>query len=211
MTLELFILLAQGKQGKARWFVQLLHKLEKSMQLITYPSLDALHQNAVQKISLCIENAIQTHGRAYLAVPGGNTPKPIFEMLSNVTLDWQKVTVTLTDERCIHPSLSESNAYLVKTSLLKNKASLARFVSLYDPMLSSEENLVAARNNIATLPFFDCVFLGMGEDGHIASLFPGSSALETSLMEIDENWALLNTRPPNAPYSRITLTIKTFY
>ena len=108
--------------------------------------------------------------QALLAVSGGTTPTRFFERLSLEPVDWDRVTITLADERCVPGSSERSNARLVRSHLLLNAAERARFVPLY-------------RNEgpAAALGRFDAVVLGMGSDGHTASLLPGGDTLAEAL------------------------------
>ena len=118
-------------------------------------------------------SAIAQRGQALLAVSGGNTPIPLFECLSHQTIEWEKVTITLVDERWVNDTHSDSNAKLAKDYLLKNNASVSKFIPLYNGMASpfgakSEVNQALTELHLP----FDAVILGMGDDGHTASFFP---------------------------------------
>lgn len=124
---------------------------------------------AAQAVLDQIALAIRERGRAVIAVSGGSTPGPVYDRLSNSEADWAKVTVTLVDERLVDPASPDSNERLVRERLLRGPAAAARFVPL-------------ATDQLAALPLpFDLVLLGMGGDGHTASLFPGNPALAEGL------------------------------
>ena len=133
---------------------------------------DAFNAAATEAVLTALGEAIAARGRASVAVPGGSTPGPIFDRLAEAELDWAKVSVTLVDERKVDPSSPDSNERLVRERLLKGKAAAARFVPL------TPEGIAAIG-----LPL-DLAVLGMGEDGHIASIFPGSPA-QTAALEGD--------------------------
>jgi 6-phosphogluconolactonase len=144
-----------------------------------------------------IGEALKARGRAAIAVPGGTTPGPVFDQICQADLHWSKVSITLLDERMVGLDSPDSNERLVRERLLADRAAGAAFLPLEAQALA------------ALPPPFDLVLLGMGEDGHIASLFPGSSALREGL----ESQALCidvpvgEGRPP--PQARRTLTLST--
>jgi 6-phosphogluconolactonase len=125
---------------------------------------------------------LQTEPQATLAVSGGRSPVPVFEALRDEDLDWARVVVTLVDERWVPETDPASNAALVKTHLLQGRAAAARFVPLYTGDASAEdaEATLAATFESLLLPFA-ALILGMGDDGHTASLFPASPNLTAGL------------------------------
>ena len=144
--------------------------------------------------------------RASLCVPGGTTPGPVFDTLSGVSLDWDRVDVLLNDERWVPETSDRSNTTLLKQRLLVGEAARATLVPLYVDTPTPEEGLDGLMAAVeATLPL-DVLLLGMGADMHTASLFPGADQLELGLS--DEAPTLLAMRAPNAPEPRITLSAK---
>lgn len=133
-------------------------------------------------------------GKAALAVSGGTTPVAFFEHLAREQLDWARVTVTLADDRCVPASSDRSNVRLVTEHLLQHEAKAATFLRL----------LAGQDHEIAPLLPFAAVVLGMGRDGHTASLFPGGDNLAAALAGPH----LIETmRAPGAPEPRVTLTL----
>ncbi len=157
-------------------------------------------------VSEILKQAISLNGKASIAVSGGSTPKGFFKVLSNKDIDWEKVTITLADERWVDINFDASNTRLVDENLLQNKASTAKFFHLKQGEELCDETLadlnVAANN--ALLPL-DVLILGMGEDGHTASLFPCSAQIKLAL-EVNNNNALLKVEPTTAPHQRITFS-----
>lgn len=176
-----------------------------------------LAHELAQAVADSLHRAIATRGRALLAVSGGKSPIALFAALCTQPLEWSKVLVLLVDERCVAPEHADSNAALVRTHLLREAASQATFVPLFeqlpDPLAhplddSALDNLVAQSNQqLASLPWpLDVAVLGMGEDGHTASLFPDAPGLATALVA---EGPLAWVRPATAPHARLTLTLPT--
>ena len=154
---------------------------------------DALACLLADEVATVLEGAIRDTGRAALAVPGGTTPAAFLTALGGHVLDWEAVAVTLTDERCVPADHPRSNRRLLDETLFAGPARAARFVPLDNAQALS-----------AILPLDACV-LGMGEDAHIASLFPGADRLDQALSAACATPAL-RLRAPGAPEARITLT-----
>ena len=153
-----------------------------------------------------LKNAIRQSGSASLAVSGGSTPIPLFDQLSNTPLDWSKVAVTLVDDRWVNPEQPDSNELLVKKHLLHNAAENARFIGLWQPEISAEAAVVNCHQRLSALnDRLDTVILGMGNDGHTASLFPCSNELEAAL---NSDLDCAAVKPGTAPHARMTLTPK---
>ena len=153
--------------------------------------------------------AVAARGRASLLVPGGNTPIPVFEALRNRSLTWDKVYISLTDERRVPLDDPQSNAQGVRTHLLQGRAAAAHFHPLHREGIDARADEAACGAALGMLPRpFDAVILGMGTDGHIASLFPGDPALPRALDPRTEARCAITTAP-TPPHERLSLTLAT--
>lgn len=162
-------------------------------------------------IASALRSAIAERGRASLAVSGGKSPIALFEALREQDLDWAKLSVILVDERVVPRDHADSNTALVARHLLQGAAAAARFVPFFRelPAVLSEQVLDRlaqdANERIAHLPWpLDVAVLGMGEDAHTASLFPGAPGYAHAL-ESTERLAWVT--PATAPHARLTLTL----
>ena len=150
--------------------------------------------------------AIAERGAALLIVSGGKTPERYFEALSTQPLDWTRVEITLADERRVADDSPRSNARLVRKALLRNRATVASFTPLADVRLEEGQELVAASARVANLSLpADVVVLGMGDDGHTASWFPGADGLHEA-MDRGARQLVAPIQAPGAPEPRLTLT-----
>ena len=177
-------------------------------QLTNFNSRAQLDQALAERVSKLLQKGVSENGRASLAVSGGSTPKGFFTALSNMAIEWQKITITLVDERWVDINSEASNTRLVHTKLLVNKASLATFFPLKKAGELSEDILftlqLAAKKTLLPL---DVVILGMGEDGHTASLFPCSNQITVGL-EATNDKVFLKIEPKSAPYQRISFSFR---
>ncbi|QTF91970.1 6-phosphogluconolactonase [Halomonas sp. BM-2019] len=141
---------------------------------------------------------------ALLVVSGGSTPVPFFEALAACDLPWTRVQVTLADERWVAEDAADSNARLVREHLLQGAAAAATFVPLTTGHQTPEQGAEAVAKRIDGLAWpASMVILGMGGDGHTASLFPDSQELALALAT---EASVVAVRTPSQPQPRITLS-----
>lgn len=166
-----------------------------------------LHQTLAQEIATLLQEAIDDKNFALFAVSGGSTPKPLFEQLSQTPLEWDKVIVTLVDERWVDNTHAESNEKLVKEHLLQNLAKEAKFLPLKSDAATPFECLNTCNRAFKAFQRpFDVIVLGMGTDGHTASFFPNDLNLHRALTTTEFCAA---TVPTDAPHERMTLSLHT--
>ena len=183
------------------------------MNIAPHPCPDAatLAQTLAADIAQRLRAAVTERGQALLAVSGGKSPVPLFQQLSQQALPWAQVTVLLVDERCVPPDHADSNSALVRQHLLQGQAAAARWLPFFDalPCFDADTGLpaltAAANRRLQGLPWpLDVAVLGMGEDGHTASLFPGAPGFARAIAT-DQRLAWVV--PDTAPHARISFTL----
>ena len=181
------------------------------MSLRIFENLDDLSVAAAEFFVKRSREAIETEGRFSVALAGGNTPKKLYELLAKEPyvgyIEWSRVLVFFGDERFVPPSDKDSNEGMARAALLDHVPIPAENIfpmygsgTVEEQVETYEKLLYAKLGNHATL---DLVLLGMGDDGHTASLFPGIP----ELLE-DEKLVVATTSPKGVP-QRISLTIPT--
>lgn len=166
--------------------------------LETYASSSALAQACAEAVASQLAEGLAARGRASLVATGGRSPGPVYDLLHDAPLDWAHVAVTLSDERQVDADSPDSNARLLRERLFRGPAAKAQFLPLTD----------YAEPALRKLMPFDAVMLGMGEDGHIASLIPGSPVMAQAMDP--DGQALIAESPEgfgSPPVARITLTL----
>lgn len=172
-----------------------------------YPDPATLSRALSNRIAADLSQAIAARGRASLVVSGGRSPLPLFESLRTRPLDWRRVAVALVDERWVDPHDAASNEKLVRDVLLRECAADARFTGLKNAATTPQAGAAAAWRAFDDVPRpFDVVVLGMGDDGHTASLFPDSPGLAAGLDATATPGCLAMTAP-TAPEARLTLNL----
>jgi len=175
-----------------------------TMEFCEYPDREMLALSLASRIASQLGQYLRGQDRATLCVPGGTSPAPVFETLSGADLDWDRVTVVLGDERWVDGEHKRSNSRLLRRHLLKDRAAAADYIDLYTgdatPDLATEG--LGARLT-PHLPL-TVALLGMGNDMHTASLFPGADHLEAAMAP--DAPPVMAIRAEGAEEPRITLT-----
>lgn len=157
----------------------------------------------IKSIIKSIEHLLKKQDQIILAVSGGKSPIALFKKLSGTSLPWEKIIITLVDERLTDTNSLDSNEHLVKTHLLQNKAKSAIFKGLVFPHHNITQMLANAN---AWVEQIDIAILGMGEDGHTASIFPECPEFKHAINK-KLKVAYIETNPMSAKYSRIGLNL----
>ncbi len=171
-----------------------------------YETIDELSAAVAGDVGFIIESAIDARGEALIAIPGGKTPLPIYQALAAVKLNWKRVTIVPTDDRLVPLTDERSNVRGIAQTFLAAGARVFPITSdIADYRLAGN----AANAKLGELKFpLDLAWLGMGADGHTASIFPGPD-LEDALNAPKGRHAvgvMPNPLPPEAPVARVTLT-----
>jgi 6-phosphogluconolactonase len=172
-----------------------------------YADIETLSRELATQIAKSLSVAIGARGLASLVVSGGRSPVRLFEILRAQPLDWGRVCIALADERWVGPEHAASNERLVRDVLLKDQAASARFLGLKNGAPTPDLGAVSAWETFARVPRpFDAVILGMGDDGHTASLFPGSPNLPSALNR-SAAAGCVGMWSPVAPHPRLSLNL----
>jgi len=172
-----------------------------------FPSPEELAAALAETIAAAISRRLEKDGTAAIAVSGGTTPVRFFQALSKKSLNWRAVTITLVDERWVPADSARSNAGLVQRDLLQGPAAAATFIPLADATTTPEQGKAGIEEAIRGLNLpFAAVTLGMGNDGHTASFFPGGDRLAEALNP-SAGQTVETMRAPGAGEPRVTLTL----
>jgi 6-phosphogluconolactonase len=171
----------------------------------TFADRQQLADALAEAVAADLRAGVTARGVASVAVSGGTTPAGFFQALAaRNDVPWDKVVVTLVDERWVNESSDRSNARLVRANLLQGRAALAMFVPLYQG--GEVPDVAKAAQAFASVPEpLDAAILGMGNDGHTASFFPGGDTLEAALTG---EGPVVGIDAPGAGEPRVTLTLK---
>ncbi len=171
------------------------------MILIEYKSTTDWARSVAKAVAFDLREVLKIKGEASLVVPGGSTPGPVLEILAEQELNWSNIVVIPSDERCVPSTSERSNERMIRNTLIRSKAKKSRLISLYSPdtKIDGTDEMVQS-----ALPISVC-FLGMGEDLHIASLFPDSPELPKAIARNAPN--AVRVSAPSQPEARVTLSL----
>ena len=176
------------------------------MKLIEFENTSALDRALSEKVADFLVAEIASSGSASLVVSGGRTPVGFFHLLSQQCLDWRHVSITLADERWVNADHNDSNEKLVRENLLINEARQAQFIGLKNLAKTAAQGESEAERSLLSVGRFTVVILGMGDDGHTASLFPGAATLALGL-DSDSGRTCISVTPTAAAHERMSLTL----
>jgi 6-phosphogluconolactonase len=176
-----------------------------NVNFLSFVELEEQSQHLAQTVADSLQQKINIKHCATLAVSGGSTPKRLFEILSEIDIQWQKVTISLVDDRWLSPRHEDSNQRLVEQNLLQNKANKANFISFFQPDTNAFDAISAINTKFSGYRP-DVILLGMGNDGHTASLFPCSQQITEGLSTKE---TYLAVEPTTAAYTRVSLSANT--
>lgn len=176
-----------------------------------FDTVAAMADHLAAEVSSRLRTAVEERGGALIAVSGGRFSRHLFEAMSGHRLPWPRITLVLADERWVDRDDDLSNEKLVRDHLLQGTAADARLLGLKGSGVRPEDDQAGIEATLAALPFpFDLVLLGMGDDGHTASLFPSAPADELKRALVAPDGARVAViHPPVSTVTRVTLTLPT--
>ena len=172
-------------------------------------SRDEASVAAAEHIAAALQAQLNSQDDAALIVTGGSSPARCYSELADAELEWSHVHVLLSDERWVPASDENSNEKLVRETLLTKNAEAADLVPIYSADTTAVARCLELNELLPAMPLpFACSLLGMGEDGHVASLFPDAENLTAGLDENGADWCI-PVSTAASPHPRVSLTMKT--
>jgi 6-phosphogluconolactonase len=169
-----------------------------------FNTMSALANALTQSATAILRATLDKNDKASLAIPGGRTPSAYLPRLGQQNLPWQRIFVTISDERWVDTTQEDSNERLIREYFLQYTQTPPHFISLKTTHTHPDQAIENINVRLSKLPLpFNLIILGLGEDGHIASLFPGMT------LDPDATDLCQAALPPAAPSSRISLSFRT--
>lgn len=160
---------------------------------------------AAERITQLLRKRLDNQGEASIVVSGGTSPRQCMASLAKTPLDWERVQIVLSDERWVPPDHEDSNEKLVRECLMTGAAAAARLLSVYEDGVSPAQRCDTLQDPLPLLPFA-CSLIGMGLDGHFASLFPDADQLEDGL-DVEGGHLYIPVTTAASPHPRISMTL----
>jgi len=177
------------------------------MNFIEYDSRPDAAVAAGKRIINALHRRLETDESAALVVSGGTTPAPVYGYMAHKELDWHRVHVLLSDERWVPTNHPDSNEKMLREALDRSRASYAQIPSYFAEGTSLDDRCGELDEEFAGLPLpFTSVLLGMGADGHFASLFPDAGNLQTGL-DLQSSAAFVPVGTDSSPHQRLSMTL----
>ncbi len=162
---------------------------------------------AAERIDIALQRRLASHERASVIVCGGTTPAATFDRLANKDIPWHRVDILLSDERWLPAIHQDSNEKLVRTHLLQNFATTANMLSVFAENVTPDERAGQLDQQVAELSnSYTIGLLGMGADGHFASLFPDADNLKAGI-DMNSRRTYIPITTSASPYPRISMTL----
>jgi len=173
------------------------------MKIKRYANVDELARSVANVVIESAQEAFKERGVFHWALAGGTSPQRCYEMLRDAPLDWSKVNVWFGDERCLPVGVEGRNDLMASEALLNHVVIPAANIHSMHAQWGAEEAAELYNERLATMDALDLVLLGMGEDGHTASLFPNNPAL------LSDDLAVAVYHSPKPPSDRVSIGYKT--
>ena len=170
-----------------------------------FESRDEASTAAASRIAELLKYRLKHQDHASFVISGGSSPLECFRALSETPLDWDRVDILLSDERWVPPDHADSNEKLAREALLVDKASEAELQPVYAAGVSAEQRCDDLQHPLPVLPF-SCALIGMGTDGHFASLFPDADNLESGL-DVESARLYIPVATAASPHPRVSMTL----
>ncbi|WP_040727369.1 6-phosphogluconolactonase [Thiomicrorhabdus sp. Kp2] len=181
-----------------------------------FDNSEALAQQCVEEILQIADRAIQKYGAFHFITAGGSTPNRCYQLLAERHADWKNWHIYMGDERVLPFNHSERNSQALLSHWLSNNDIPVKNIHFMNTEAGAEKSAKAYANLLASVDHFDVCLLGMGEDGHTASLFPGHDGSETVQQVFSESNGsqvapiIIENDSPKPPSQRVSLSYSAF-